>query len=169
MVLTTHIEGLGRPGQVVRVARGHARNRLVPLRHALPAVPKYIGLVEQLRLQGGREEAGAAAGEEKEKLVTDEDRLEEVEAAARRLDKHRLSVRRHTLPKTDTVRFPVTPDDVVKEVLRQVGIVLVREHLAMPHPLISLGEHEVALNFPKEAKLPGEKEILTLRVHVRRP
>eukprot|EP00475_Leptophrys_vorax_P040866 TRINITY_DN76582_c0_g1_i2.p1 TRINITY_DN76582_c0_g1~~TRINITY_DN76582_c0_g1_i2.p1 ORF type:complete len:324 (+),score=-22.51 TRINITY_DN76582_c0_g1_i2:103-972(+) len=47
VVLTTHVDGLGDAGAVVRVPAGFARNRLIPQRAALPALPKYLRQVER--------------------------------------------------------------------------------------------------------------------------
>lgn len=45
------IERLGKPGQIVKVAPGYARNRLIPNMLALPAIDKFVIMVqEQLKV-----------------------------------------------------------------------------------------------------------------------
>ena len=43
------VEGLGEPGRIVNVPPGFARNKLLPQKLALPAVPKYLKEVEAQR------------------------------------------------------------------------------------------------------------------------
>eukprot|EP00897_Mesotaenium_endlicherianum_P006588 jgi/Mesen1/5958/ME000301S05082 len=183
VILTTHVEELGRPGQVVKVAPGYARNKLLPQRTALPAIPKYLALMAKER-QGLADAEGEEARVEEEKakevaVVSDEDRLKEAEAAAVLMDKLRLvralaiptpSIRRHTPHKSDILRQPVTAADVVREIERQMGVQLTEAHLNMPPPIGKIGDYEIPLqNLPKGVRLPGEKEIMNLRVHIRRP
>ena len=40
------IERLGKPGQIVSVAPGYARNRLIPNMLALPAIDKFVLMVQ---------------------------------------------------------------------------------------------------------------------------
>jgi hypothetical protein len=46
VILTAPMERLGQAGQIVKVAPGYARNRLIPEMLALPAIEKFVLLVQ---------------------------------------------------------------------------------------------------------------------------
>ncbi|KAL2614232.1 hypothetical protein R1flu_025924 [Riccia fluitans] len=165
VVLTEKIERLGRAGQVVNVAPGYARNKLIPHHLALPGLDKYVSLVNA-QLKAARphlleetEEAKAETSEDKQ--------LKEIDAVLKRLDAGKVVFRRH-LTGSQVLYSPVTKDDLIFEVRRQMGIELAAANIVLPEDLNKLGEFEVELRFPPGLTMPGGREKLYLKVRVRR-
>ncbi|CAI5525079.1 unnamed protein product [Closterium sp. Naga37s-1] len=197
VVLTAEVEGLGYAGDQVNVPAGFARNKLIPQKAALPAIPKFLRQVRlAMEAQGGaggqaqggargeaqveargeaRGEAGVKAegdggrgGEEGSEVVTMEERVKQAEEIARRLDSQRLSIRAVTPKRSSELRQPITQRHIISEVLRQFGIQLSEANVPLPAPLSSIGDFEVPLRFPRSVPLPGEREQVQLDVRVRR-
>lgn len=163
VILTTSIDKLGKSGETVKVAPGYFRNYLMPKLLAVPNIEKFAYLVKEQRKIYQCEE------EEKVKVVreTEEDKMEEYLAAAKRLDNAKLVLRRFF--KVDSeLREPVTKEDLVAEVARQLGVCIAPENLYIPSPLSTFGEYEIPLRFPKSIPLPEGKIMWTLNVKVRR-
>ncbi|XP_042482135.1 50S ribosomal protein L9-like isoform X3 [Macadamia integrifolia] len=98
---------------------------------------------------------------------TKEDKMKEYQMAAKRLDNARLSLRR--LIKVDNdLRSPVTKDELVSEVVRQLCVDVQPENLHLPSPLTTMGEYEVPLRLPRAIPLPVGKLNWTLKVKIRR-
>ncbi|KMT16312.1 hypothetical protein BVRB_3g054600 [Beta vulgaris subsp. vulgaris] len=92
--------------------------------------------------------------------------MKEYIAAAKRLDNATLVLRRYF--KVDNeLREPVTKEEIIAEVARQLAVRVEPENLHMPNPLSSLGEHEIPLRLPKSIPLPQGKIMWTLKVKVR--
>lgn len=173
VILTSQVERLGRPGDIVQVPAGYARNKLVPQKTALPAIHKYIELVK-------REKVGQSASEKQESdvepvavaksstFISVEERLKEAEEIARRLDSKTLSVRRNVVKRTSTLQQPITKEHILGEVGRQYNIKLEDLNVVMASAITSVGEHNIALKFPTKVDLPGEKEQIYLKLKVRR-
>ncbi|CAI7745342.1 unnamed protein product [Closterium sp. NIES-53] len=62
VVLTAEVEGLGFAGDQVNVPAGFARNKLIPQKAALPAIPKFLRQV-RLAMEAQGEAGGQAQGE----------------------------------------------------------------------------------------------------------
>lgn len=169
MVLTSNVESLGRPGQIIQVAPGYARNKLMPQKLALPAIQKFLEKVEADRknLPVDLTEKGKKPGNEG-RVVSVDDILKEAEEVARRLDAGRLTIRCNTPHKSNVVRKSITAAVIVDEVKRQMGIELAEANIDMPSDFTTIGDYEVTLRFPRGVKLPGEKEQIRLDVHLRR-
>ncbi|CAI5464922.1 unnamed protein product [Closterium sp. Yama58-4] len=192
VVLTAEVEGLGYAGEQVNVPAGFARNKLIPQKAALPAIPKFLRQVrEAMEAQGetqgeargearveARGEAEGEArgvggdagrgGEEGGEVVTMEERVKEAEEIARRLDSLRLSIRAVTPKRSSELRQPITQRHIISEVRRQFGIQLSEANVPLSAPLSSIGDYEVLLRFPRSVPLPGEREQVQLAVRVRR-
>ncbi|GJP36984.1 hypothetical protein CLOM_g21447 [Closterium sp. NIES-68] len=211
VVLTAEVEGLGFAGDVVKVPAGFARNKLIPQKVALPAIPKFLRQVRLAKEQGGAQGAGGAQGgalggaqggaqgggaqeiapraaaaaaeggasvvmggdagrgeEEEGAVVTMEERVNEAQEIARRLDSQRLSIRAVTPKRANELHQPITQRHIISEVRRQFGIQLSEANVPLPVPLSSIGDFEVPLRFPPSVALPGEREQIQLAVHVRR-
>ncbi|XP_042490443.1 50S ribosomal protein L9 [Macadamia integrifolia] len=163
VILTTSIEKLGKAGETVKVAPGYFRNHLMPKLLAVPNIEKYAYLI--------REQRKIYQPEEVETVTvvpqTKEDKMKEFQMAAKRLDNARLSLRR--LIKVDNdLRSPVTKDELVEEVARQLFVTIQPENLHLPSPLTTLGEYEVPLRLPRAIPLPVGKLNWTLKVKIRR-
>ncbi|XP_059435168.1 uncharacterized protein LOC132168107 [Corylus avellana] len=174
VILTTSIKKLGKSGETVKVAPGYFRNHLMPKLLAVPNIEKYAFLVrEQRKIYQPEEE------EEEVEVVKEskEDMMKAYEKAARRLDNSKLVLRRlidaekfrSRATKDDPIelRSPVTKDDIIAEVERQLCVRIAPENLHLPSPLTTFGEFELPLRFPKSIPLPEGKVQWTLDVKVR--
>ncbi|ERM94237.1 hypothetical protein AMTR_s00010p00212700 [Amborella trichopoda] len=149
VILTTTIDKLGKAGETVKVAPGYFRNHLMPKLLAVPNIEKYAYLIREQRKLHQPEEVKVV----KEVPRTEEDKMTEYQAAANRLAKGRLGLRR--LIKVDNdLRVPVTKEELVAEVARQLCVSIQPENLQMPSDLTTLGEYEVPLRLPKIVELP---------------
>lgn len=163
VILTTNMDKLGKAGETVKVAPGYFRNYLMPKLLAVPNIDKFAYLVrEQRKIYQPKEEE-----EVKVEKESKEDMMKEYIAAAKRLDNAKLVLRRYF--KVDNeLREPVTKDELVAEVARQLNVRIETENLHLPNPLSSLGEYEVPLRLPKAIPSPEGKIMRTLKVKIRR-
>ncbi|KAJ0044343.1 hypothetical protein Pint_05079 [Pistacia integerrima] len=167
------IEKLGNAGEMVKVAPGYFRNHLMPKLLAVPNIEKYAHLIREQRRIYQPEEV------EEVKVVkkTEDDKLKEYEKAAKRLENTRLVLRRFPNieklrsreSKDDPieVRSPVTKEEIVAEVARQLSVVIEPENLHLPSPLSIYGEYELPLRLPRSIPLPEGKVQWTLKVKIR--
>ncbi|KAH9614738.1 hypothetical protein KSS87_002879 [Heliosperma pusillum] len=163
VILTTNMENLGKAGDTVKVAPGYFRNYLMPKLLAVPNIDKFAYLVrEQRKIYLPKEEE-----EVKVEKETKQDMMKEYIDAVKRLDNGKLVLRRYF--KVDNeLREPVTKDEIISEVARQLLVHIEPENLHMPNPLSSLGEFQIPLRLPKSIPLPQGKIMWTLNVKIRR-
>ncbi|KAJ8753387.1 hypothetical protein K2173_019786 [Erythroxylum novogranatense] len=173
VILTKNIDKLGKAGQTVKVAPGYFRNHLMPKLLAVPNIDKFYHLIKEQRKMFQAEE------EEEVKVVRDgrEDKMKEYESAAKRLDSTPLTIRaginalkfRARASKDEPIEIlsPVTKDDIVNEVVRQLNVRIEPENLYLPSPLTTFGQFEVPLRLPKSIPLPEGKLQWSLRVKIR--
>ncbi|KAK9267600.1 hypothetical protein L1049_010030 [Liquidambar formosana] len=163
VILTTSIDKRGKAGEMVEVAPGYFRNYLMPKLLAVPNIEKYDYLIrEQRKIYQPKE-----VEEIKVVKETEENKKKEYQSAAKRLDNARLVLRRF-IKIDNELRLPVTKDELVAEVARQLCVRIEPENLHLPSPLSSLGEFEVPLRLPKAIPLPEGKVQWTLTVKIRR-
>ncbi|TYJ12158.1 hypothetical protein E1A91_A11G330000v1 [Gossypium mustelinum] len=154
VILTTSIEKLGKVGETVKVAPGYFRNHLMPKLLAVPNIDKFAYLIkEQRKIYQPKEE--------EVQVVTKnmEDKSKVYEKAAYRLLNGRLVLRRSInvekfraqSTKDDPIelRSPVTKDEIVAEVGRQLCVQIDPENLHLPTPLETFGLFDVQLRMPK--------------------
>lgn len=165
VVLTEKIERLGRAGQVVNVAPGYARNKLIPHHLALPGLDKYVSLVNA-QLKAARPHL-LEETEETKSETSEEKQLKEIDAVLKRLDAGKVVFHRH-LTGAQVLFKPVTKDDLIFEVRRQMGVELAASNIILPEDFNKLGEFEVELRFPKGLAMPGGREKLFLKLRIRR-
>uniref|UniRef100_A0A1D1YQT2 50S ribosomal protein L9, chloroplastic n=1 Tax=Anthurium amnicola TaxID=1678845 RepID=A0A1D1YQT2_9ARAE len=135
----------------------------MPKMLAVPNIEKFARLVREQREIYQREEEVIVT----EVPKTKEDKIKEYQAAAKRLDSVRLSLRR--LIKADNeLRSPVTKEELISEVARQLSVSVQPENVHLPSPLSTLGEFEIPLRLPKQIPLPEGKFQWTLKVKIRR-
>ncbi|OMO49470.1 Ribosomal protein L9 [Corchorus olitorius] len=172
VILTTSIDKLGKSGETVKVAAGYFRNHLMPKLLAVPNIDKYAYLIrEQRKIYQPVEQEFQVVKQ------TDKDMTKEYEKAANRLVNSRLVLRRlidvakfrTRATKDDPVelRIPVTKDELVAEVARQLCVHIEPENIHLPTPLSTFGEFEVPLRLPKSIPLPEGKVHWTLQVKIR--
>ncbi|KAK8965755.1 hypothetical protein KSP40_PGU019976 [Platanthera guangdongensis] len=168
VILTTTIDKLGKAGETVKVAPGHFRNHLMPKILAVPNIPIYAFLIREQRklYQRDEEESIKEASKEKED-ISQKNKMKEYEMVAKRLKNACLSLRR--LIKVDNeLREPVTKEELVAEVARQLCVNIHPDNIHLPTPLSSVGEHEVVLRLPREIPRPQGLLQWTLNVKVRK-
>ncbi len=127
IVLRTDIQNLGKKGDIVDVADGHARNYLIPRGKAIVAT---AGVQQQ------------ATAMRRSRDLKDAKVREAAETVARTLVP---SVIRITAKAGTEGRLfgSVTAADVVEAVEAQTGVALDRRRLHLDEPIKSLGVHEV--------------------------
>ncbi|KAL1175455.1 hypothetical protein V6Z11_A04G091200, partial [Gossypium hirsutum] len=171
VILTTSIEKLGKAGETVKVAPGYFRNHLMPKLLAVPNIDKFAYLIkEQRKIYQPKEE--------EVQVVTKnvEDKSKVYEKAAYRLLNGRLVLRRSInvekfraqSTKDDPIelRSPVTKDEIVAEVGRQLCVQIDPENLHLPTPLETFGLFDVQLRMPKSIPLPEGRYNWTLKVKI---
>ncbi|KAJ7525785.1 hypothetical protein O6H91_17G066400 [Diphasiastrum complanatum] len=165
VILTEKIKRLGEAGQIVKVAPGYARNKLIPQMLALPALEKYVLLVRnQLKALPPEEDDS----EDTDKIKQEEQKKkDELDKVLRRLDSGRVVIRRNVGERT-ILRQCVTKTDLVSEVRRQLGVQLQDTNIAHESDFSTLGEFQVPLRLPKNLVLPGSRERLFLKLRIRR-
>ncbi|XP_021895880.1 uncharacterized protein LOC110813158 [Carica papaya] len=173
VILTTNIQKLGKAGETVKVAPGYFRNHLMPKLLAVPNIDKFAYLIREQRKIYQPEE------EEEVKVVTkvEEDKTKEYEKAAKRLANAQLVLRRFInvekfrarSMKDDPIELhsPVTADELISEVARQLCVQIQPENVHLPSPLTTFGEFEVPLRLPKSLPLPEGRLNWTLKVKIR--
>ncbi|CAM8939044.1 unnamed protein product [Rhodiola kirilowii] len=162
VILTKNIDKLGKAGQTVQVAPGYFRNYLMPKLLAVPNIDKFAYLMrEQCKLSQPEEVEEVRVV--KETVV---DPMLEYQAAARRLSNSRLSFKRY-LKSKEELREPVTKEEIVNEVARQLDVQIEPENLYLPSPITQVGEFEVPLRLPMSIPLPDGKLQWSLKVKTR--
>ncbi|AQK58258.1 50S ribosomal protein L9 [Zea mays] len=169
VILTTTIDKLGKAGEVVKVAPGHFRNHLMPKMLAVPNLDKFAILIREQRKLYQREEEVAVkqVTEKDDDARLQEERMKQYQTAAKRLDNALLVLRRF-ISTGNELRTPVTKDEIVSEVARQLNINIHPENLHLHSPLASLGEFELPLRLPQNIPCPEGKLQWTLKVKIRR-
>lgn len=165
IILTTTIDKLGKSGETVKVKPGYFRNHLMPKLLAVPNIDKFAHLIADQRKIYKRDEV------EEVKVVTpktEEDVMRVYEAAAKRLNNVKLVLRKVTHQDGKEVREPVTKDEIVSEVARQIRVRIEPENLHLPTPLSFVGEFEVPLRLPRSIPLPEGSINWYLKVKIRR-
>lgn len=169
VILTADLDKVGKAGEVVKVAKGYARNKLIPQLLALPKLEKYVRLVQK------QLEAIKSTLPEEEKVEevqeskTEEQSLKDLNAVLQRLETQRLVLRRHCPRGEKTLHKHVTAEDLVAEVRRQQKVQIHHVNLELASPLSTLGDYEIPIRLPKTVKIPGGKAKLFLKIRVRRP
>ncbi|GJN29948.1 hypothetical protein PR202_gb18216 [Eleusine coracana subsp. coracana] len=169
VILTTSIDKLGKAGEVVKVAPGHFRNHLMPKMLAVPNIDKFAILIREQRKLYQREEVEVVkeVTKEDDDARQQEERLKEYQTAAKQLDNALLVLRRF-ISTGNELRTPVTKDEIVSEVARQLNINIHPDNLHLQSPLASLGEFELPLRLPRDIPRPEGKLQWTLKVKIRR-
>lgn len=165
VILTTTIDKLGKAGETVKVKPGFFRNHLMPKLLAVPNINKFAYLIrEQRKIYQPKDVVEVKVAKPK----TEEDQMKEYQTAAKRLDSAKLVLRKITTKDGNEVREPVTKDEIVSEIARQVLVRIEPENLHLPTPLASIGEFEVPLRLPRSIPLPEGSSQWTLKLKIRR-
>ena len=135
VILTEEVKALGAAGAVVEVARGYARNFLIPQGKALEATPGNLARVEATRAQRAQ-----ALEKERQAALDQVSRLEGVTLtiAQRVGEGERL--------------YGSVTATMIAEALAAQGFPVDRKQLELPEPLKKMGNYEVAVRLAPEVK-----------------
>lgn len=133
VILIQEVPHLGRVGDQVDVARGYARNYLIPRQLAVEATSPNLRALEQFKAQARRRE---------ERL------RQEAESLAERLRGVIVTIVRPA-GEQDRLFGSVTSSDIA-EALAQQGIELDRKKIAMDGPIKALGTFVVPIRLYRE-------------------
>ena len=158
IILLTDVEKLGLRGDVVDVARGYARNYLLPRRMAEPATPARVAELRKVDEQRSRHEARTA---------------EQATEIADVLGKTVLRFEVKAGP-TGSLFGSVTPSDVADEIWRARKIRVDRRKIAID-PIKRIGRYSIPIEVfqdvdvevktlvvPEGGELPPEEELAAL-------
>jgi large subunit ribosomal protein L9 len=156
VILLSDVEKVGLRGEVVDVARGYARNFLLPRRLAEEATPGRVAELRRRDEQRGRQEA------------RNSDQAQEIATV---LGKTVLSFEVKAGP-TGALFGSVTPTDVADEIWRTRKIRVDRRKIGLDEPIKRIGRYEVpiavfedvtvevkTLVVPEGGELPPEEEL----------
>ena len=129
VILLQDVEKVGLRGEVVDVARGYARNFLIPRRLAEPASPGRVAELEKRAAQRARQEA--TTFEQARELAT---KLEQTEL--------RFDVKAGP---TGSLFGSVTPTDLADELWKVAKVRVDRRKIALPEPIKKVGRYEVPI------------------------
>ncbi len=148
VILQRDWEDLGLEGDIIEVARGYARNFLIPKGIAVEATPPNIKAFEQKK-----KKIEARRAREKEQALRLKDKIEEMEIVLKR-----------KAGEEDKLYGSVTNMDIALE-LEKAGISIDRKKILLDKPIKSLGEFTVPIKLYPEVVanlklkiLPEEKE-----------
>ena len=127
VILLQDIEKVGLRGEVVDVARGYARNFLVPRKLAEPASPARVAELQKRAAQRARQEAGTFEQARDLEAVLEQAELRfEVKAGP-----------------TGSLFGSVTPTDLADEIWRVAKVRVDRRKIGLGDPIKKIGRYEV--------------------------
>ena len=155
VILTQDVDKVGLRGEVVNVARGYARNFLLPRRLAEVATPAKVAELEKREGQRARHEARSVEqGREIADLLTKTVLRFEVKAGP-----------------TGALFGSVTPTDIADELWRTRKVRVDRRKIELPDPIKRVGRYEIPIEVftdvrvevktlvvPEGGELPPEEE-----------
>jgi large subunit ribosomal protein L9 len=157
VILLSDVEKVGLRGEVVSVARGYARNYLLPRRLAEPATPARVAELERRDAQRARHEART---------------FEHAQEIADLLGKTVLRFEVKAGP-TGALFGSVTPTDIADELWRARKVRVDRRKIGLDDPIKRIGRYEVPIDLftdvtvevktlvvPEGGELPPEEELV---------
>jgi large subunit ribosomal protein L9 len=144
VILLSDVEKLGLRGDVVDVARGYARNFLLPRKLAEAATPGRVAELERRDARRARHEARSA---------------EQAQEIAELLRKTILRFELKAGP-AGSLFGSVTPTDIADELWRARKVRVDRRKIALPDPIKRIGRYEVPIELFEDV----EVEVKTLVV-----
>jgi large subunit ribosomal protein L9 len=155
VILLEDVEKVGLRGEVVDVARGYARNFLLPRKLAEPATPGRVAELRKRAAQRARQEASTF------------EQAREVAALLERTEL-RFEVKAGT---TGSLFGSVTPTDIADEIWRVAKVRVDRRRIDLGDPIKKIGRYEVPVELfadvtvgvrtlvvPEGGELPPEEE-----------
>jgi large subunit ribosomal protein L9 len=158
IILRQDVEKVGLRGEVVDVARGYARNFLIPRGLAEPASPARVAEIEKRASQRARQEASTF------------DQARELAATLERTEL-RFDVKAGP---TGSLFGSVTPTDLADELWKVAKIRVDRRKIDLAEPIKKVGRYEVPVELftdvtatvrtlvvPEGGELPAEEPVAT--------
>jgi large subunit ribosomal protein L9 len=155
VILRQDVDKVGLRGEVVDVARGYARNFLLPRRLAEPATPARVAELERIEAQRARHEAST---------------FEHAQEMAAALAETELRFDVKAGP-TGVLFGSVTPTDVADEIWRRHRMRVDRRKIELPESIKRVGRYEIPIEVfadvsvtvktlvvPEGGELPPEEE-----------
>ncbi|MBI3252555.1 MAG: 50S ribosomal protein L9 [Candidatus Omnitrophica bacterium] len=133
VILTQDDPKLGRRGELIKVADGHARNYLVPRGKAVPATPSNLKRFNEEKSRRQKREAAEIA---------------EARAVAEKLEKNPLSVE-VLAGEGDKLFGAVTTQEIAQQLAAQ-GIKIDKKSIQLEEPIRKLGMHTVSVKLYPE-------------------
>jgi large subunit ribosomal protein L9 len=127
VILLTDVEKVGLRGEVVDVARGYARNFLLPRRLAEPAIPGRVAELQKRAAQRARQQAST---------------VEQAREVAGMLEGAELRFEVKAGP-TGSLFGSVTPTDLADEIWRVAKVRVDRRKIGLGEPIKKVGRYEV--------------------------
>ena len=156
VILLQDVEKVGLRGEVVDVARGFARNFLIPRKLAEPASPARVAELEKVVARRARQEAGS---------------FDQARELATVLERTELRFDVKAGP-TGSLFGSVTPTDLADELWKVAKIRVDRRKIDLPDPIKRVGRYEVPVELftdvtvevrtlvvPEGGELPAEEPI----------
>jgi large subunit ribosomal protein L9 len=143
VILTENIPSLGLPGTIVEVARGYARNFLIPQGKALEATPGNLAHFEAQR-------SSIMEQVDKEKEAAQE--------LAARLAEVSLTIPQR-VGESERLYGSVT-NAVIAQALEEKGFDVDRKQLELAEPIKSLGTYQVTIRLAPEVKTQIQVEVV---------
>ena len=166
VILLSDVEKIGLRGEVVSVARGYARNYLLPRKLAEVASPGRVAQIEKREAQRTQQEART---------------FEQGQKIAEVLGKTVLRFEVKAGP-TGALFGSVTPTDIADEIWRTRKIRVDRRKIGLDEPIKRIGRFEVPIDVftdvrvdvktlvvPEGGELPPEEELVVEEVVVDEP
>jgi large subunit ribosomal protein L9 len=133
VILREHVDNLGRPGDVVKVAEGYARNFLLPRKLALAVTDANKRQIER---------------EKKIADAKDAEERSQAEGIAQRLTTIEIEIARR-VGENQTLYGSVTSADLA-QALHTRGIEIDKRKIQLPEPLKALGETTVPVKVHRD-------------------
>jgi large subunit ribosomal protein L9 len=159
VILLSDVEKVGLRGEVVSVARGFARNYLLPRKLAEPATPARVADLERREAQRARHEARS---------------FEQAQEIAELLRKTVLRFDVKAGP-TGALFGSVTPTDIADELWRARKVRVDRRKIGLGDPIKRIGRYEIPIDVftdvtvevktlvvPEGGELPPEEDLAAL-------
>lgn len=144
VILRNDVDGLGKRGDIVDVADGHARNYLLPKGHAMKATD---GAVEQAARMRRSRDLKHASDREAATTIASTLVPKIIQVAAKAGVEGKLF-------------GSVTNSDIVAAIEEQTGIVLDRKVLHHDEQIKTLGEHVVTAHLHSDVSFPIRVEVV---------
>jgi large subunit ribosomal protein L9 len=143
VILTQDVAALGPPGTVVEVAKGYARNYLIPQGKALEVTPGAMARVEELK----RRYAQTQVREQ-----------EAAQALVSRLEGVSLTIPQR-VGEAERLYGSVTAA-MIAEALEAKGFDIDRKQLELPEPIKKLGTYEITVRLAPQVKAKIQVDVV---------